>query len=93
MIEIRDVIYRTVRRVAEDEGVCLKDLSDDSSLVDDIGLRSLDIARILAILEMELAFDPFATGELPLTDIRTVRDLCGAYNRVMEPEAQANVVR
>ena len=81
MSEIQDTIYATLRRVAEDEGLELPALTDEASLVDDLGFRSLHIARILAILELELSKDPFASGEVPITDLRTVGDLCAAYER------------
>lgn len=79
MADYRDVIYDTLKRVAEDEHLELPPLSDDKSLVDELGFRSLHIARILAILEIELDVDPFASGELPITNVRTVGDLCNAY--------------
>ena len=47
-------------------------------LVDDLGLRSLDLARIIAKLEMKLGVDPFAEL-VSVTSIRTPGDLCAAY--------------
>jgi hypothetical protein len=81
MSAARDLVYATVRRVAAEEGIDLQQqLADADSLVDEIGLRSLHIARILAILEMKLGLDPFASGDLPVTSIRTVGNLCAAYD-------------
>lgn len=82
MSDTRETVYATLRRVAEDENIPLQELSDESCLVDDLGFRSLHIARILAILDTELFSDPFGSGELPLTGIRTVGDLRAAYEGV-----------
>lgn len=79
MSDVRAVVYEVVRQVAADEGITLQQLSDSSSLVEEVGLRSLHVARLLAILEVRLGVDPFASGEIGMTSIRTVGDLCAAY--------------
>ncbi|MBD8525907.1 hypothetical protein [Pseudomarimonas arenosa] len=81
MSQIKQIIYDTLRRVAEEEGLQLDTISDASALIDYLGFRSLHIARILAILEIELSYDPFASGDVPITGLRTVGDLCAAYQR------------
>ncbi|MCB0193850.1 MAG: acyl carrier protein [Anaerolineae bacterium] len=77
---VRDVI----RAVAQEESIELVDLHDAQRLVDDIGLKSLDLARILAILELKLGVDPFSSNLVSITDVRTVGDLCAAYNTGMQ---------
>ena len=69
--------------------------SADQTLVDDLGLRSLDLARIIAKLELKLGVDPFAEM-VAVTSIRTVGDLCAAYASCFERgrrsvEAEAEV--
>lgn len=81
MSDTRRIIHDTLRKVADDEGIELPPLREDAGLIDDLGFRSLHIARILAILEIELERDPFASGEVPITDLRTLGDLCAAYER------------
>lgn len=81
MSEHQQIIYDTLRRVAEEEGVQLGTISDNSALIDNLGFRSLHIARILAILEIQFSYDPFASGDVPITSLRTVGDLCAAYER------------
>ena len=81
MSEHQQIIYDTLRRVAEEEGLQIGAISDSSALIDSLGFRSLHIARILAILEIQLSHDPFASGEVPITGLRTVGDLCAAYER------------
>lgn len=75
-----DVIYDVLARVILEEGLEPRGISDAARLVDDLGLRSLHIARVLAILELELDVDPFASGEVPITRLQTVGDLCAAYS-------------
>lgn len=76
-----DVIYDVLARVMEEENVAAVEITDSSRLIDDLGLKSLHIARILAMLELELDYDPFGSGSVPITGVQTVRDLCAAYQR------------
>jgi len=81
MSEHKQIIHDILRRVAEEEGVQLGTINDSSALIDNLGFRSLHIARILAILEIEFSYDPFASGDVPITSLRTVGDLCSVYER------------
>ena len=79
MMEDSDqVIHGVVRGVAREKSPDLESVRDDQTLVEDLGLRSLDLARIIAKLEMKLGVDPFAEL-VSVTSIRTVGDLCAAY--------------
>ncbi len=56
---------------------CDSKVGKDDKLTD-LGLASLDLAQIVAVLEMRLGTDPF--GErVAITTIRTIDDLCNAY--------------
>lgn len=81
MKNIDDIIYEVLARVMREEGLEPTDITDATPLVDDLGLKSLHIARVLAMLELELDLDndPFVSGDVPITSIRTVGDLCDAY--------------
>jgi len=59
----------------------VEDLDEEQLLVDQLGLTSLDLARLVAVLEMELDTDPFS-DEVPITSVRTVGDLMNAYDPV-----------
>lgn len=72
---IRAVLLDIVNEVA---GPC-EHLSDDQSLVDQLGLSSLHLARIVAVLELELDIDPFSEL-VPITSVRTVGDLIRVYD-------------
>ena len=69
---------KVVRGVVREKSPEIEAVGPDQLLVDDLGLRSLDLARIIAKLEMKLGVDPFAEL-VPVTSIRTPGDLCAAY--------------
>jgi acyl carrier protein len=68
-----DIVNEVTRPATE-----IVDLDEDQLLVDQLGLTSLDLARLVAVLEMELDTDPFS-DEVPITGVRTVGDLLDAY--------------
>lgn len=88
MNNLKPIIYSTVRRVAEEESIEVGEIHDDDALVDNLGLRSMDLARILAILELKLKVDPFAEL-VSITSIRTVGDLCAAYAKCFAEDESA----
>ena len=63
-----------LRRFLAESGSEAPTLGPHSRLVDDLGLKSLDLAAIVARLEMRLAVDAFES-EMAVTDVRTVADL------------------
>lgn len=73
-----DVILGVVRNVAHDKHPEIESVAREQTLVEDLGLASLDLAVIVAKLERKLGVDPFAE-RVPITRIRTVGDLCAAY--------------
>ena len=50
------------------------DVHADARLIDDLGLKSLDLASVVARLEMTLDLDAF-DSDVAITDVRTVADL------------------
>lgn len=59
--------------------------SPDARLGDDVGLTSLDLAQLVALLEVELDADPFQ-ALVPITSVRTIGDLSDAYTRYLAGE-------
>jgi hypothetical protein len=82
------MIHRVVLRIARQRSPALSGLEVGHRLTDDLGLTSLDLARILAVLELELGVDPFA-GLVAITDVRTLGDLCVAYRQALSPAPAA----
>ncbi|MEV0533669.1 phosphopantetheine-binding protein [Kitasatospora sp. NPDC050463] len=72
---VKAVLIEIVNEVAEP----VEHLDEDQLLVDQLGLTSLHLARLVAVLEMELGTDPFS-DEVPITGVRTVGDLLDAYD-------------
>ncbi|HLP42436.1 MAG TPA: acyl carrier protein [Fibrobacteria bacterium] len=78
-MEIKGHVERVIREIAEHNGLDLPVLKEQSELVDDLGLSSLNVAALVANLEDALGVDPFQAEDVMITDIRTVGDLCSAY--------------
>lgn len=78
---VHEVVLEVVRERSPEHGV----VADANRLAQDLGLKSLDLARILALLEVRLEGDPFAEL-VPVTSVRTVGDICNAYNRLFAGE-------
>jgi acyl carrier protein len=85
MEDVEQVVVDVVGGVAREKSASIESVEADQTLVDDLGLRSLDLARIIAKLELKLGVDPFAEM-VAVTSIRTVGDLCAAYARCFEED-------
>ena len=57
----------------------------DADALNDLGLNSLLLARLIIQLEIEIGVDPFA-DDLAISDVRTVGELTAAY-RDAAPDA------
>jgi hypothetical protein len=83
MNRVKAVVHEVLTSVAEEESLVLAEIHGDDRLVEDLGLRSLTFARVLAILEGRLGVDPFSKI-VAVTSVRTVDDLCDAYRQCLE---------
>ena len=87
MEDVEQVVLDVVGGVAREKSASIESVQAEQTLVDDLGLRSLDLARIIAKLELKLDVDPFAEM-VAVTSIRTVGDLCAAYVRCFEDDTE-----
>lgn len=78
MQSIQAVIEDVIRQIQEQKSFVAPAITQESRLIADLGFSSLDIAQLIAYLEMELEVDPFTQGAL-LSEIRTVGSLCEIY--------------
>lgn len=78
MSKTKEVIKKEAGKIMEQQNYRKIEINDDSSLVNDLGLSSLDIAQLIASLEMELNKDPFEDGA-SLANIKTINDLDNLY--------------
>ena len=83
MEHLKQVIYDVVQNVALEKSIEIEHLEAHYKLVDGLGFSSLDLARIVAMLEIKLEVDPFASL-VPITSVRTVGDLYAAYAKCIE---------
>ena len=58
------------------------DLLPEHHLTTHLGLDSLDVAQVVALLERELNVDPFQNKAI--VSIRTLAELCHVYRRALE---------
>ena len=85
--QIETVVYDKIRSILEERGDKIRPLRGSDKLNATLGLSSLDLAFIVAELEVELGVDPFASL-VPITSVRSVDDLVRAYRMVSEPDAK-----
>ncbi|ETR70537.1 MAG: hypothetical protein OMM_08743 [Candidatus Magnetoglobus multicellularis str. Araruama] len=87
MNNIENVIHEVVLKVAIEKELDVSVVQNNQNLIDDIGFKSIDMARIIAILESRLEADPFSEL-VPITSIQTVGDLCHAYKLCFSKDDQ-----
>lgn len=75
---ISRVVREEVRRVLEDRDLPPGEILAEDRLSADLGLTSLDLAQLVAALEIALDADPFQEL-VAVTSVRTVGDLERAY--------------
>jgi acyl carrier protein len=75
--EIEETIRLTITDLLRRRGRALVPF-DENDLLVATGLTSLDLAALIARLEQRWKVDPFLEA-VPITEIRTVADLCRAY--------------
>ncbi len=85
MESVTDVVVAVIRGVVREQYPEIEEVRGEQGLVEDLGLKSLDLARIVAKLDIELGVDPFSET-VAITSIRTVGDLCEAYAQCFEAE-------
>lgn len=77
MSEIETRVLETIRAVFANKGTPAPPVDGATLLDNSLGLDSLDYAELVARLEMEFGFDPFADGPIP--SVRVVADLVSLY--------------
>lgn len=79
---VETAVCEALRQVLDGKGLPGDNLGRDRRLITDLGLKSLDLAQLVALLEYSLRVDPFARL-VSITDVRTVGDLCLAYEKCL----------
>jgi acyl carrier protein len=70
------IIRKTIRTLLARRGEGQIDIDSSLTLTGDLGLDSLELAELSAVLEDELGYDPFSDGVVP----ETVAELIAYYD-------------
>lgn len=71
------IIRETIKNLLDQRGAVGIEVRPESTLTADLGLDSLELAELSAVLEDEIGYDPFSEGIVP----ETVAQLVEYYNR------------
>jgi acyl carrier protein len=86
LTSVDHVVRTVVAKLMAERGLPTREIEDHDALDATLGLRSLDLAQLVFELEMTFGSDPFEKL-VPVTSVRTVGDLIGAYRRLYLPSA------
>lgn len=78
MADVEKIVIPCIQDLLSEKSSAKKLVHYQMLLVDELGLSSMDIARLIARLDIELHKEPF-DEDLAITDIRTIEDLIAAY--------------
>ena len=76
--EIEKTVHEVVLQIIEQRLSTVTEITNEQRLVADLGFESLDLAQLVATLEIRLGVDPFVS-QVSITDMRRVSDLIDAY--------------
>ncbi len=83
MNNIKATINEVLREIQNQNDYELVTLSEEKVIVEDLGFTSLDVAQLVASLEMELDLDPFAE-DMSILDIHTIGGLYVVYEKSLQ---------
>lgn len=86
-IQLETLVLGKIRTILEERSGEVHAIKGTEGLNATLGLSSLDLALIVAELEVEVGADPFAKL-VSITSVRSVDDLVGAYRKVLFPDAE-----
>ncbi|WP_158623297.1 hypothetical protein [Corallococcus sp. CA053C] len=89
--ELQKLVVEHIASILEEKAAeegKVPQVARENRLGPDLGLSSLDLAQLVASLEIRLKADPFQEL-VPITSVRTVADLCAAYERFFSGEKAA----
>ncbi|MCP4193546.1 MAG: acyl carrier protein [Planctomycetaceae bacterium] len=79
-VDIKKTISGVINRILTDSGRDVREISDDDTFMDTIGLDSLDLAVMVVGLEQSLGVDPFREGAQA---VQTVGELVELYRNTI----------
>jgi acyl carrier protein len=88
LAEISKAVRDQVGLLLGEKDLPVKEIGSEDRLNADLGLTSLDLATLVAALEMTLKADPFQEL-VPITSVRTIGDLELAYVKFFSRAGEA----
>jgi acyl carrier protein len=79
---VKETIYGALKSIQEENMYKSLALENGTKIVNDLGFTSLDVAQLIAMLEIELGVDPFAQG-MSIMDVRSIGELQDAYEKTL----------
>lgn len=85
--QIQTTINNVITEILAQNGRGDRVLRDTDSFSKDLGFTSLDVAQLIATLEMELGVDPFSLGVAVISEVNTVARLHAVYEDALSTAA------
>ena len=79
---IKEKVNTVILEIQSQNNVKMEELKEDHRISKDLGFSSLDVAQLIATLEMELGVDPFAEN-VALQDVNTLGKLYNVYQEAI----------
>lgn len=86
--DIKHAIKKYIIQISEESEHPITHVEGHHSVVEDLGMTSLQIAMLISFLSTDLDTDPFSCNLVAITDIRTVDDLCDAYEKSLSQSTE-----
>jgi acyl carrier protein len=80
---VNKTIKKLIMQIADEQSIEIVSLSDRDHFVEDLGFSSLDIATLVALLEVEFKIDPFSTNKTVITEISRIEELVDIYYKCL----------
>jgi len=78
MEDLKNMINEIILKIIKQRSQQVISVSQSHNLIADLGFGSMDIAQLVATLELKFNVDPFSK-QISIADVRTVEDLFNAY--------------
>ncbi len=84
--KIRQAIDAVIVEILAQSNHADRPVKETDSIAKDLGFTSLDVAQLIATLEMELGVDPFSQGAA-ISEVNTVAKLYAVYEDMLSAAA------
>lgn len=89
--ELEQAVHNEIMHILNEKELSIHALDNDMTLNATIGMTSLELARLVSVLDDKFGVDPFMEL-IPITSIRTIGDLINAYQQALNHACCAETV-